>query len=353
MMSHGSAGLLLLLSVVSMATSQAVDLTRLPEAKGEPVVRATVSQIRESCAFQNDYLYLKRLAFVSSEYGMASGSFRPRFHGGIWQISREDYKLTRNMDSKFYDLIHKKLNIEWKKTKWRDLRKPLYSGIAAMLTLERLSPIPRDAKRQAEFFEIYLSGNATLYLDQISRTQRSCDTKELDMAFVLDGSGSISASEFEESKKFTSLVLRNFLVGPDYTRVAVTTYSDHVFEDIRFLQYNTTDSVRKAVFTVTKEDEYTKTHLALESLLTSTFTAQGKSRKEAARIAVIQTDGNSDDRSLTLKAAGRLRDAGVTVFAIASIIQDVNTANKYNCTGKKNIMFDVKSKTTIMVSVSQ
>ncbi|XP_005103717.2 uncharacterized protein LOC101861750 [Aplysia californica] len=390
---HGSVGLLLLLSVVSMATSQAVDFTRLPEATGESVVRATVSQIRESCAFQNDYLYLKRLAFVSSEYGEASGSFRPGFHGGIWQISREDYKLTLYMDSTFYDLIRKKLNIEWRKTKWSDLRKPIYSGIAAMLTLERLSPIPRNAKGQAKFFQKNLSGNATLFLDLISQTQRSCDTEELDMAFVLDGSASMTSSEFKESKKFTSLVLRNFYVEPDFVRVSVSTFSDTVTEYIRFLQFITTRSVRKAVFSIRRENGHTNTALALNYLRRFTFTTQGKSRKEAAKIAIIQTDGNSNSRIKTIEAASRLRAAGVTVFAIGigdgidsvelegiashptcthvrkiavfselkslvddvkdavcktNIFQNFNTENKYKCTREKTVMFDVISETTIV-----
>ena len=44
---------------------------------------------------------------------------------------------------KYWDRIKVRLDIDWSKTTWNDLEKPLYSGLAARLFLARLSaPIP-------------------------------------------------------------------------------------------------------------------------------------------------------------------------------------------------------------------
>ncbi|XP_005107268.2 uncharacterized protein LOC101847901 [Aplysia californica] len=312
-----SFGLLLLLSCVSMVTCQnaGTDLTRAPGSSGESVVRATVLLIRESCVFQNDYLFLRRLAYVSSSNGLNPNTYRAGYHGGIWQISQEDYQNTLSVPNIDYDRIKVALNVDWKLTSWSDLRKPLYSGIAAMLTLERLSPIPRDLQRQAEFYQTKLSGQASVFLAQLAGYDSACATDELDMAFVLDASGSISSSEYKKSKNFTAEVIGYFNVGYDSVRVALTSYSSSVSEQIQFLEYNTTESLQKAVLAAYKNSGGTNTNRALDNLRTSIF-KKNNSRKEAAKIAIVQTDGNSGSRSATIAAADLLKDEGVTVFAI-------------------------------------
>ena len=66
--------------------SGATDLTRTPESAGEDVVKATISIIHEACIFDNDYLFLRRLAYVTSDNGLDPGTYREGFHGGIFQV---------------------------------------------------------------------------------------------------------------------------------------------------------------------------------------------------------------------------------------------------------------------------
>ncbi|XP_012940906.1 uncharacterized protein LOC101864238 [Aplysia californica] len=388
-----SVGLPLLLSVVSMVTGKRMDLTRTPGAYGDAVVRASLSQIQESCVFQNDYLFLRRLAHVISDDGKAAYTFRKGFDGGIWQIPQAIYEQTRNVANIDYVQLQNALNITWENTTWNDLRKPLYSGLAAMLTLERLSPIPRDMNAQASYFATNFAGNASLFRKKIAGFDSACEVSGLDMAFVLDASGSIDTSEYRQSKKFTSDVLRDFNVAADSVRVALTTFSNGVVERIHFLDYNTTESLRKAVDSIGKNSGGTNTAGALDSLRTNTFTKKGNCRKEAAKIAIVQTDGNSDSRSRTIASADRLKKAGVTIFAIGvgggidegelksiasppvcthvrmisdfseltsivsdiketacktKVIQETNTTNVYKCAGQRIIKIQLSKETSIV-----
>ena len=77
----------MLLGGVAMVTGSTTDLTRVPESAGEDVVLATISIIHESCVFENDFLFLRRLAFVLTDNGMSTVTYREGFHGGIWQVS--------------------------------------------------------------------------------------------------------------------------------------------------------------------------------------------------------------------------------------------------------------------------
>ena len=57
---------------------------------------------------------------------------------------------------KYWDRNKAKLGIDWTKTQWQDLEKPLYSGLAARLFLVRFrAPIPSDLPAQAQYWKRY------------------------------------------------------------------------------------------------------------------------------------------------------------------------------------------------------
>lgn len=56
--------------------------------KGASVVRAVVDKINRLGIFPNDRKFLCRIAWVESRYGIASGTFRTGYYGGIWQVMK-------------------------------------------------------------------------------------------------------------------------------------------------------------------------------------------------------------------------------------------------------------------------
>lgn len=61
----------------------------------------------------------------------------------------------------YWDQIKAKLGIDWTETEWKDLEKPLYSGLAARLYLARISaPIPSDLTSQAQYWKTYYNTSA-------------------------------------------------------------------------------------------------------------------------------------------------------------------------------------------------
>lgn len=62
---------------------------------------------------------------------------------------------------KYWDRIKERLHIDWEKTSWSDLEKPLYSGLAARLFLARIpAPIPADLTAQAQYWKKYYNTSA-------------------------------------------------------------------------------------------------------------------------------------------------------------------------------------------------
>lgn len=139
--------------------AQGVDRTLEAEASGVSEVRAVVGKIE--AVFGNDNQFLRRIAYVESIDGTHQNTYQNGYHGGIWQVDEIGFRDTQNIASHpglsaKYEQIMREFGINWPDVEWMDLRKPLYSGIAARLKLLNiLAPIPCDIAGQAAYWKRY------------------------------------------------------------------------------------------------------------------------------------------------------------------------------------------------------
>ena len=73
--------------------SVACDDPLTPKGKGSTVVKKVVDKINNLGIFPSDHKFLCRVAWVESKYGQASGTYRPGYYGGIWQVKINAGKL--------------------------------------------------------------------------------------------------------------------------------------------------------------------------------------------------------------------------------------------------------------------
>ena len=130
----------LLSAVFISLTAGQVDQTLTPKAFGDAVVKAVVSRIHQSGIFPCDCSLLRRIAFVESKDGRDPQTYRDSYHGGIWQVDEIGFNDTQNTASHMklaakHQEIKEYFEIDWPSVTWMDLRKPLYSGLAARLLL--------------------------------------------------------------------------------------------------------------------------------------------------------------------------------------------------------------------------
>ena len=151
----------LLSAVFISLTAGQVDQTLTPEASGKAVVKAVVSRIRQSGIFPDDRSLLRRIAFVESKDGTDQQTYRAGYHGGIWQVDQIGFQDTQNTASNESKLaVNEQFEIDWPSVSWMDLRKPLYSGLAARLRLSNY-PIPpaSNIEQQGQYY--YNTSNST------------------------------------------------------------------------------------------------------------------------------------------------------------------------------------------------
>ena len=132
-------------------------MSHTPEGKGESVVKEVVSQL--TAIFGDDRGFMYRIACVESNFGMHPNTYHGDYHGGIWQVDPMGFVDTQNVASHpkltaKFEKIQAATGISWKDASYEDLRKPIYSGIAARLRLLNIpEAIPTDLRGQAKYWK--------------------------------------------------------------------------------------------------------------------------------------------------------------------------------------------------------
>ncbi|CAH1241297.1 COL6A3 [Branchiostoma lanceolatum] len=139
-------------------------------------------------------------------------------------------------------------------------------------------------------------------------------TIALDLIFLLDGSGSITAPNFELVKSFTYSVSRNFDISPNATRIGVAQYSDTNSLEFNLNRYSTKDEVLNAVNAISYQGGGTYTGSALDFVRQNMLVESAGDRPMSPNILVVATDGESSDDQRT--PAEVLRNAGTLVYAV-------------------------------------
>ena len=150
-----------------------------------------------------------------------------------------------------------------------------------------------------------------------------CEATEiggLDLVFVLDESGSIGEEDFNRTKLSVEEVISSLRIGPEDTRVALILFSDRSILLFNLNKHNNSDTLIEEIRNI----EYvsgpqTNTGAALELLRTDTLSQVLGLRpsNESRHVAVVITDGQSNDAIDTLMQAEMLHDqTDFQVFAI-------------------------------------
>ncbi|XP_066304380.1 uncharacterized protein [Branchiostoma lanceolatum] len=131
-----------------------------------------------------------------------------------------------------------------------------------------------------------------------------------DLFFVLDGSGSVSISDFDAVKQFVVAVVGAFTIGLTDTRVGVLQYSSGVTLECNLGDHPDEASFVSAIGTMTRQGGGTRTGSALE------FARRNAAWRPAPvpKIMIVLTDGKSSG-SVVAPAQALAADQ-VTVFAI-------------------------------------
>lgn len=135
-------------------------------------------------------------------------------------------------------------------------------------------------------------------------------TAKLDLAFLIDGSGSVGSVNFRRCLSFIKNVIRGFRISPRYARVAAEVYSSTPRRIFTFTQSRNAYQVLRAIGSIRYPSGGTNTGKALWDVLRYMFGG----RTNRKRVLLVLTDGRSQDH--VLKPARALKRANVEIFSV-------------------------------------
>uniref|UniRef100_A0A1X7VAX4 VWFA domain-containing protein n=1 Tax=Amphimedon queenslandica TaxID=400682 RepID=A0A1X7VAX4_AMPQE len=146
------------------------------------------------------------------------------------------------------------------------------------------------------------------------RNYLDCNERAFDFIIMLDSSGSITSTNFERMTNFVAnILLSNFTIGPNDTRVGVICFASSPSIVIPLGSINTYSQLATAVRDISYTSGGTNTAAALDLLSTAFATARVS--EGIPRVAAVFTDGMSNNAAATVQSAQAVHDDGITVFS--------------------------------------
>lgn len=151
---------------------------------------------------------------------------------------------------------------------------------------------------------------------------------QADIMFLLDESDSVGANNFQKMLEFVQHVADAFIVGPNDVQIGVSSFSNGYLARFALSAARSKADLAIQLSRLTYFGGGTNTAYALSSLRQFAFSASQGSRPGVPKIAIVVTDGKSDDTVATAREAQAARDAGIVllVIGIGFTVDDVELA---------------------------
>ena len=142
-----------------------------------------------------------------------------------------------------------------------------------------------------------------------------CGGKPADIYFMVDASSSIMEHNFRKILNFIKDVIDLFEIGPDRTRTGVVLFSDGINPLIQLNNTFTRSELKRKITDAPYLEGGTRTGSTLQYIRKRGFSRE-QARRHVAHIAIILTDGQSEDTQETMREAKLAHKQGIYLFVI-------------------------------------
>ncbi|XP_030630909.1 integrin alpha-M-like [Chanos chanos] len=147
----------------------------------------------------------------------------------------------------------------------------------------------------------------------VPKALRECTIRQTDIAFLLDGSGSVLGRDFIIMKNFVKTLIRD-LIGRD-TQFAVAQYSWSCEIHIHFRDFQR-NRWESQVDSINQQRGGTYTAAAINEVVNDVFNPATGARPKANRVLLVITDGQSNDKQQLSGAAANAERKNIRRYAI-------------------------------------
>ncbi|XP_071395803.1 integrin alpha-M-like [Centroberyx affinis] len=174
--------------------------------------------------------------------------------------------------------------------------------------------IPKDCKSITKYngMCLQIDGNDGIELSMPSSLEE-CQIKA-DIAFLLDGSGSVNSRDFTTMKTFVKDLIRS-LLGRD-TQFAIVQFSSYPTIHYYFNNFLSSRSWEANIDNIVQQTGGTYTAAAIQRVVNNVFTTSRGSRPNVRKVLIVITDGESNGGGSIQEAASLAERQSIVRFAI-------------------------------------
>ncbi|XP_068381061.1 integrin alpha-D [Eschrichtius robustus] len=134
-----------------------------------------------------------------------------------------------------------------------------------------------------------LLGSHLQIIRTVPATLPECPNQEIDIVFLIDGSGSIDRNDFKRMKNFVRAVMDQF--KGTHTLFSLIQYSNRLKIHFTFSQFQASRSPQSLVDPIVQLSGLTFTATGIQTVVKELFHSKNGARKTAKKILIVITDG--------------------------------------------------------------
>uniref|UniRef100_A0A8C6Y0Q2 VWFA domain-containing protein n=1 Tax=Naja naja TaxID=35670 RepID=A0A8C6Y0Q2_NAJNA len=190
---------------------------------------------------------------------------------------------------------------------------------------------------KSKIFEKKLFKHIHMLFAEAERTEEfrsGCmETEKADIYFLIDGSSSISPSNFIKMKTFLKEVIKLFTIGPDHVRFGVVQFGTLYQTEFELDKYMKISHLEKAINNIIQMGVDTYTGAAIWSMQPLFEKAKKQRGGKVPCYLIVLTDGEAHDN--VLEPSKMLRKSAVNIYAIGVKPANITQLNEIADTESK------------------
>nr|XP_048311037.1 integrin alpha-D [Myodes glareolus] len=179
-----------------------------------------------------------------------------------------------------------------------------------------------------------LLGSSLQFIQAVPATLPECPVQEMDIVFLIDGSGSIDHRDFSRMKAFVKTLMGQF--ASTNTSFSLMQYSNILKTHFTFTEFRSSSNPQSLVDPIVQLQGLTFTATAIQEVVKELFHSKNGARKNAKKILIVITDGQKyRDPKKYSDVIPEAEKAKITRYAIGvgDAFQEHNALQELNTIG--------------------
>ncbi|XP_036361191.1 matrilin-3-like isoform X4 [Octopus sinensis] len=176
------------------------------------------------------------------------------------------------------------------------------------------------------------------YHPKIYTEEMKCN-QPVDVVILLDGSDSISDNDWVRSKNFVKELIGSFDIGLNTIHIGIIVYSSNIGDVIGLKKFHSKETLKFLANRLHHPKDGTDTAAGIRKV---TEMMEAESRPNAARVAIVITDGRSKHPIQTTQEALKAKSAGIVMLTVG-VGHAISRAELSQIATSEREMFDVSN----------